>query len=303
MQLRDIQYVVTIAEKKSFSRAAESLYTSQPALSQAVKRLETELGIGLFARKRGKVTLTKAGELFVQDGQQILNLSSHIVRQMEDVQTLKQGSLHIGMTPLFGRFYFAETYHVFHQLYPGVSITIWEESSSTLENLVTSGKVDLALLPLPLTDESLTFEQVVSEETFLAVPADHRINKLMPRPAAGEFGRVDMEFFRDDDFILLFPGQRLRSLGMEACRAAGFEPRVVFETHYIDAANALVAAGVGISFVPYMIFTTRADNGGAVYYHINGINATRNLVAAYGKDGQLPHAAREFIRILRELMR
>jgi len=301
MQLREIQYVVTIADKSSFSQAAEELYVSQPALSQAIKRLEDELGVVLFARKRGKVALTRAGELFLQDGRQILKLSSHIAKQMDDVLTLKQGNLHIGMTPLFGRFYFAQAYSVFHKLYPGVSINVSEDSSVALEDQLATGKVDVALLPLPLANENFVYEQLMSEETFLAVPGDHRINRLMPRPPAGEFGRVDMAFFRDDDFIMLYPGQRLRGLGMDACRAAGFEPRIVFETHYIDSANALVAAGVGISFVPYMIFASRAGNGGAVYYHISGIHATRNLVAAYGKGDRISHAAKEFIRILQEL--
>ena len=104
MQLRDIQYVVTIADMQSFSKAAEALYISQPALSQCIKRLEADLGVALFARKRKHVLLTRAGELFLQDARQILQLSSHITSQMENLHVLKQGKLHIGMTPLFGRF-------------------------------------------------------------------------------------------------------------------------------------------------------------------------------------------------------
>ena len=102
---------------------------------------------------------------------------------------------------------------------------------------------------------------------------------------------------------MLYPGQRLRQLGTDACRAAGFEPHIVFETSYVDSANALVATGIGVSFVPYMIFATRKDNGGVVYYHINGINATRNLVAAYEDASQLSPAAKAFIRITRDLLR
>lgn len=302
MQLRDIQYVVMIADKGSFSQAAAALYISQPALSQAIMRLEEELGVSLFARKRNKVLLTSAGELFLKDARQILQLSSHIQKQMSNIQTVKQGTLHIGMTPLFGRFYFAQTYNAYRTLYPGVKITIYEENSSVLEDLLLSGKIDLALLPLPLANKHLEYEQVVSEETFLAVPADHPINHLSPRRSSDGFGRVDMAFFRDDDFIMLYPGQRLRELGMQACHAAGFEPRIVFQTHFIDSANALVASGVGISFVPYMIFATRADNGGAVYYHINGLNATRNLVVAYENRAQLSPSALAFIRVIHDLL-
>ena len=303
MQLRDIEYMVTIADKQSFSQAAEALFISQPALSQSIKRLEEEIGVALFARKRKKVLLTRAGELFLQDARQILQLSSHLRTQMENVQSLKQCSLCIGMTPLFGRFYFAQAYNTFHALYPNVVITVQEQTSIALEHPLAAGKIDLALMPLPFVSNKFQYEEMVSEETFLAVPSDHRINRIMPHIPAGEFGRVDMAFFREDAFIMLYPGQRLRELGMDACRDAGFEPNIVFETSYVDSANALVAAGIGISFIPYMIFATRSDNGGAVYYHINGLNATRNLVAAYEDLHQLSPAAKAFIRIARDLLR
>lgn len=302
MQLRDIQYVVMIADKGNFSQAAADLFISQPALSQAIMRLEEELGVSLFARKRNKVLLTNAGELFLKDARQILQLSSHIQKQMSDIQSLKQGTLQLGMTPLFGRFYFAQAYNAYHTLYPNIKIVIYEDNSASLENLLLAGKIDLALLPLPLANNHLEYEQVVSEETFLAVPANHPINHLSPKRASDGFGRVDMAFFQDDDFIMLYPGQRLRELGMQACHAAGFEPRIVFQTHFIDSANALVASGVGISFVPYMIFASRADNGGAVYYHINGLNASRNLVVAYENRNQLAPAALAFIRVICDLL-
>ena len=98
------------------------------------------------------------------------------------------------------------------------------------------------------------------------------------------------------------PDRKKSRPGMSACRAAGFEPRIVFETGYVDSANVLVGAGIGISFIPYMIFSTRLDNKGTVYYHINGINATRNLVAAYEDSSLLSHAAQAFIRITRETL-
>ena len=169
MQLRDIQYVVTIADMQSFSKAAEALYISQPALSQCIKRLEADLGVALFARKRKHVLLTRAGELFLQDARQILQLSSHITSQMENLHVLKQGKLHIGMTPLFGRFYFAQSYNAFHTLYPNIEITVHEATSISLEHLLAAGKIDIALMPLPLADKTFEYEEMVSEETFLAV--------------------------------------------------------------------------------------------------------------------------------------
>ena len=155
MQLRDIQYVVTLAETLNFSKAAKALFISQPALSQSIRRLEDELGVTLFSRRNNAVELTRAGELFLEDGQKILQLSSHLKRQMEDIQKLKQGKLCIGITSLFGRFYFPKIYQVFRKLYPGVEILISEDTSENLEALILRGKIEFAILPLPLLMKSV----------------------------------------------------------------------------------------------------------------------------------------------------
>lgn len=300
MQLRDIEYVVTIAECGSFSKAAEKLYISQPALSQSIKRLETELGVSLFARKRGSIVLTHPGIHFLADARQIMQLSGHIRKQMSVFQGVEQGELNIGFTPLFGRYYFAEAYRRFHNEHPGIEVNAFENRSDILEEMIASGGIDLALLPLPMLNQDLSCETILSEETFLAVPASHPINGLVKKEPDG-FGRINMEYFKDDDFILLHSGQRLRKLGMEACRAAGFEPHIAFETGYVDTANALVSAGVGVSFIPYMIFSTRNNNGGNEYYHINGINAERIMVAAYDKSVPLSPAATAFMETMKKL--
>lgn len=283
MDLRTIEYIVEIANSGSFSKAAETLYISQPGLSQAVKSLEKELGVILFARKRGHVVLTHAGMLFLNDAKQILQTCGHLKKQMALINTGESGELKIGFTPLFGHFYFAKAYKAFKEKYPNINVICHEDTSATLEAKLAAGIIDCALLPLPLRNPNIQYEQIITEETFLAVPSTHEINKHIQKESDG-YGRIEMAQFRDDDFIMLSPGQRLRELGYEACKAAGFEPNIAFETKYVDTANALVAAGVGISFIPYMIFASRKDNGGNEYYHINGINAERILVAAYDRS-------------------
>ena len=128
---------------------------------------------------------------------------------------------------------------------------------------------------------------------------NHPINGLIT-PGEDGFCHINMNHFRNDPFIMLRPGQRLRTIGIEVCHLANFEPNIVFETSYINTANALVSAGVGISFIPYMIFATRNENGGNVYYHIDGIDTRRTLVVAYEKKESLTPAAKEFIKILLE---
>lgn len=299
MQLRDIEYVVMIAEKKKFSLAAEALYISQPALSQAIQKLENELGVSLFARKRTEVILTNAGQLFLKDALKILEHSNHIKNEMNKIINLETGKLTIGITPLFGQFYFSGPYINFHNIYPQIDITIVEDISENLERQLSMGQIDFILVPLPIQNTNFKYETIVSEETFLALPKNHPINGLLP-PGDDGFCHIDMSYFRNDLFIMLKPGHRLRTIGIEACHMANFEPNIVLETGYINTANALVSAGVGISFIPYMIFATRNDNGGNVYCHIDGIDTKRTLVVAYEKKETLSPIAKEFIKILLE---
>ena len=302
MQLRDIQYVVTLAETLNFSKAAKALFISQPALSQSIRRLEDELGVTLFSRRNNAVELTRAGELFLEDGQKILQLSSHLKRQMEDIQKLKQGKLCIGITSLFGRFYFPKIYQVFRKLYPGVEILISEDTSENLAALILRGKIEFAILPLPLLSESLAYEPIVEEETLLAVPPGHPINRHMPEPPQGEFNSVDIGQFQNDDFIMLYPGQRIRTLCIHACREAGFEPHIVFETRNTDTVCGLVSAGMGVGFIPETISRTQSEQCRAVFYRIREMKANRKMVAAYHRTDGLSCSAQEFIRIAHDLV-
>ena len=301
VQLRDIQYVVTLAEELNFSKAAKTLFISQPALSQAIKRLEDELGVTLFSRRNNTVELTRAGELFREDGHKILQLSNHLKRQMEDIQKQKQGKLCIGITSLFGRFYFPKIYQVFRKLYPGIEILVSEDTSEGLEALILRGKIEFAILPLPLLSNQLVYEPIVEEETLLAVPPGHPINQHMHTPPMGEFNCVDIGQFQDDDFIMLYPGQRIRTLCIQACRAAGFEPHIVFETRNTDTVCGLVSAGMGVGFIPETISRAQSEQCRAVFYRIREMKANRKMVAAYYHAESLSHSALEFIRIAHDI--
>ena len=297
MQLRDVEYVCTLAEHGNFSRAAKVLYVSQPALSQAIKRLEEQLGVTLFIRRKNAVTPTRAGELFLASGQQMMALSRLIERQMLEVQGLKQGRLELGLSALICRAYLPQVLPVFRRLYPNIALDIAEMSSYDLEEQLHRRKIELAVLPLPLADKGLDHTYILTEETLLAVPKSHRINQLMPQPREGELNTVSLSLFSQDPFIVQFPYQRMRTLSDEACRMAGFEPIIAFETQMTDTVNALVSTGMGVGFIP----RTTNLNPGVVYYRMSNRIMDRKIVAAYVRGQYLSHAAREFIQVFQEV--
>ncbi|MDD4510590.1 MAG: LysR family transcriptional regulator, partial [Oscillospiraceae bacterium] len=107
MQLRDLEYVVAIAQTGSFSKAAAQMFVSQPALSQAVARLEEEFGLQIFHRTRGVITPTEAGRVLLEDGLSVLQMSIRIQKRMSDVQNLRTGQVSIGISHLYGKYYFS----------------------------------------------------------------------------------------------------------------------------------------------------------------------------------------------------
>lgn len=299
MNLNDIEYVVKIAETKKFTTAAEELYITQSALSQAIKKLEKELGVTLFARKRSEVILTDAGRLFLEDAQVILSHTEHLQHQLNSLCDMETGTLRIGIAPIISQFYLGRPLAAFRKKYPNIKIVIYEDLNEPLEKLLFSGKVDMLLVSLPLTDTQLECIPLINEETFLAIPNDHPMNKIIP-PGPDGYGHVRMQDFKDDSYIMVNPEQHTYLMGMDACHRAGFEPDIVFQTDYINTANAMVSAGIGISFVPYMVFSTRNDNGGNMYYHIDNAEMTKTIGVMYENQMLLSLAAKEFINILKE---
>nr|WP_255570415.1 LysR family transcriptional regulator [Cohnella sp. CFH 77786] len=283
-------YAIQIANERNFSRAAEKLHIAQPSLSQQLSKLEKELGVLLFKRSTNSVELTHAGTVFVNRAQQIVDMTEQLRREMEDLADLRKGRVVVGSVPVTGAHVLPDVLPAFRAAYPDIEIVLIEETSKRLEELTVSGSTDVCLLSLPIDDPALAYQPVIEEEICLAVPPDH--------PLASQAGGqpVPIGSLSKEPFILLKKGQGFRAIAHQLCVSAGFDPRVVFESGNIDTVQALVAAGMGIAFVPRMI--TRSDwNGRApVYLHLEG-RPTRTLVIAYRKGRYLSNAAEAFIDV------
>ena len=289
MEFRQLQYAIQIASERNFSRAAEKLHIAQPSLSQQLSKLEKELGVLLFKRSTNSVELTYAGSVFVEKAQQIVDMADQLRREMEDIAEMRKGRLVVGSLPMTGSHVLPHILPVFREAFPNIEIVLVEDTTRQLEQLTASGGTDVSLLSLPLIDPSLAHLPVLEEGICLAVPPDHPLVESHP-----DGQPVSVERLRDEPFILLKKGQGFRAIAHDLCSAAGFEPRVVFESGHIETVQSLVAAGMGIAFLPMMV--TRHDWQGRapVYMKLEG-NPTRTLVIAYRKGRYLSNAAEAFI--------
>ncbi|THF81204.1 LysR family transcriptional regulator [Cohnella fermenti] len=295
MELRLLHYVIQIAIERNFSRAAEKLHIAQPSLSQQLSKLEKELGILLFKRSTNSVELTYAGSIFVERAKQIVDMTEQLRQEMEDIADLRKGRILVGSLPITGAHVLPDVLTAFRLSHPNIEIALVEETTTQLEQLTASGGTDVSLLSLPLIEPSLAYEPIIEEEIYLAVPPDHRL-------AAAAKEAIDLADMKDESFVLLKRGQGFRAIAYDLCQQAGFAPRVVFESSNIETVQSLVAAGMGIGFVPHMV--ARSGLGAVhapVYIRLNN-KPTRTLVIAYRKGRYLSNAAEAFIEIFRKTM-
>ena len=156
MQLNSINYFVTIAQEKSISKAADKLFVSQPALSQYMKKIESELNTPLFVHGNRNFELTQAGEIFFQEGQVILQLYEQMMRRITSLANSNQEIVHFGISPFYSKYYLPKIIPHVLERYPWLQFNIIEEHSVYLEEKLAAGELDFCALPLypknPLLD-------------------------------------------------------------------------------------------------------------------------------------------------------
>ncbi|MFE5319822.1 LysR family transcriptional regulator [Paenibacillus sp. NPDC056579] len=297
MELRQLQYALQIAIDKNFSRAAEKLHIAQPSLSQQLSKLEKEIGLLLFQRTTNSVEVTYAGSLFVEKAQAILDMVEQLKREMEDISQMRKGKLVVGSLPITGAHVLPLVLPVFQERYPEIEIMLMEETTANLEHLTASGQIDISLLSLPLMDDSLTYEPLIEEEIVLALPPQHRLAKT----AEAEKRPIRIEELREEPFIALKKGQGFRQITLQLCEHAGFSPRIVFESSNIETVQSLVAAGMGIAFVPHMISRGAWSQHAPAYLSLAD-RPTRMLVIAYRKGRYMSKAVEAFISTFKEVV-
>lgn len=296
MELRQLQYALRIAEEHNFSRAAEKLHIAQPSLSQQLSKLEKEIGVLLFQRTTNSVELTYAGSIFVQKAQQIIDMVEQLKREMEDISEMKRGRLVIGSMPMTGSTILPFVLPSFQTAYPNIELVLIEETSANLEILTSQGQTDLSLLMLPLKEDTLVYDPLLEEKIVLAVPPGHPLASLYSRNK-----EVPVSSLKNESFIALKKGQGFRKLTEELCEQAGFTPQIVFESSNMETIQSLVAAGMGVAFVPFFISKRAWSEMSPVHLPLQG-HPTRSLVMARRKGRYMSKAAEAFVEVMKNVL-
>ena len=305
MQLKDIEYVSAVASEKNFSAAAEKLFISQPALSQAIKRLENELGVVLFNRSTSSVQLSSAGELFLAEGETLLRLSHQLKQHMANLAAQKSGSIRIGISTFYSSYYLARILPAFRSLHPGIRISIVEGKSHELESMAVREEVDFSLIPMPLDQPELVRCHILHQEQILfAIPADSPLRSQLHVSMSLDFHVIDLSCASQEPFIFLHRDQRFYATALRLCQDAGFSPDIACELTNWDAINALIGSGAGVGFVPELVTQRNLkDVPVPIYCRIVNQLVTRPYVIAYKKERELSPAASDFLEFIQALFK
>lgn len=241
MNLRELQYLVSLADLRHFGRAADACFVSQPTLSTQIKKLEEELGVQLVERAPRQVMLTEAGEEIAERARLVLRDVEQIKEVARRTRDPEAGALRLGIFPTLGPYLLPHVVTRINRRYPKLELLLFEEKTETLLKLLREGRLDAAILALPVEDDGLTSEFLFEEPFVLALPQGHPLDTS---------GRVAVDELRGHTVLLLEDGHCLREQALEVCQLASANEKPGFRATSLETLRQMVAANVGVTLLP-----------------------------------------------------
>ena len=272
----EMEYVYRVYQEKSFSKAAEDLFLTQPALSMAVRKVEDSLGMPIFDRSVRPMRLTPAGEAYIQFVRNTRDLEQELQQQMQDIREVNTGSVRIGGSHYINAYILPGILSAFARRHPRVKIDLVESSSAVLSQMLSRRAVDITFNCNPQFMEGFERYPAFEDHILLAVPKSFKINAgLMDRClCADDIANkrhlqpdcpcVTLDAFRSLEFILLNPGNNLRDRAKRLFEEAGFSPKVRLELSQLVTAYHLANAAMGAAFISDRLVVHSDDS---LYYY------------------------------------
>ena len=245
MTLNELRYIVAVARERHFGHAAESCFVSQPTLSVAVKKLEDELGVSLFERATGEVTVTAVGQQIVEQAQRVLEEVDGIKRLARHGRNPLAGTLRLGAIYTIGPYLLPPLIPWVSEQAPDMPLVIEENFTSVLSERLKRGDLDLIIISLPFDEPGVLTRPMYDESFTVLLPGNHRWS--------GQ-GSVDADQLGSEDVLLLGPGHCFRDQVLQACpncvKSAGGGLQRGLEGGSLETIRCMVASGVGITVLP-----------------------------------------------------
>ncbi|MFD2117291.1 LysR family transcriptional regulator [Paenibacillus yanchengensis] len=285
MELRQLHYFVKVAQKEHVTQAAEELHVAQSAVSRQIHQLEQELGVNLFVQKGRNVQLTPAGHLFKKRIEAILLDLERAVTEVHEFLDPERGEIRLGFPHSLGISLVPQVVAAFRKKYPNVKFRFRQGMYPLLIRELVQGDIDLAFIsPFPNDHDDVSGQVILTEQLYAILPPNHRL--------ANET-EIELQQLAEETFVVFSEGYSLRPIVMNACKEAGFVPKIGFEGEETDTIRGLVAAGMGVSILPEMALHYTGPLQ-AVKVTLSYPQVSRTIGLIHRTHEKLPHVSNLF---------
>lgn len=272
MDVKYLNYVLAIAGRRNMTKAAEDLFVSQSSLSQYISRLEQELGTPLFFRNKSDLSLTPAGELYVEAARKVIKIQKELYQNIDSLN--RRGHITVGVTSNFGLRMLSEIIPQFKEQYPEFAIEITETNLPGLKKLLMEEALDLGIAAevsqIPFENQTQVLRH---EEVFFAIPRVHPY--AQEHPTGIITVKELVAHFSQDNFLLSKKGSSLRLLSDQVFDSCGFSPSAFCETNSITATRNMIAQNAGVAFIGE---SCSVDREHIAYYSMSPVLYRMNVV-------------------------
>jgi LysR family nitrogen assimilation transcriptional regulator len=289
MTPRQLKYFLRISELKSFTKAAAVLHVAQPALSRQIQQLEADLGVQLFIRSDSGVTLTDAGKALSSRAVKLLDHLASVRDEISSYSDEIHGQLKFGIPPSFFDLLTSPLIQQYRAQFPAVELTIIEDISSTIHELILNGRLDIGIVLSIESMNGLNHKHLFDEQLFIA--GAHGLlddEKSMP-----------LEAIASRPLILTQQPNSMRVILEDVLRARNISHNVILETNSTRLQSEMAGAGIGFTVLTYSGISKDIESGKLTATPLEDLKVTWTLV--YSKDRELGNAAQQFIELLLEL--
>ena len=298
MDLRQIENIVAIEQEQSISKAAERLFLTQSALNQQLLRLEKELGIQLFERKKHAMIPTFAGKVYLATAHRMIDMKKETYKIIHDISNETSGEISVAYSPERGSLLFSHIYPTFRRRYPNVTFSIHEAHVKKMETMLLQKEVTLACLTYSQGSKHAAIEYVDTKKELmvLGLPASHPLAHLAGERSWETFPSIDLALLRDEAFALVAKTTRLRTMIDDSFRAAGFLPKVLFESSSTATVVNMVKNQVCPAFFPQ----SYVDPSAPMVYFTTKPKQSWVQTIAYLKGEYLTKPEKYFIELVKQ---
>lgn len=306
------KYVYEVYKERSFTKAAQNLYISQPSLSARIKKIEEIIGEPLFDRSTTPLQLTEVGKVYIEAAEEITQIEQRVENYINDLAGLKTGNLAVGASTLFAAYVVPSLITQFNQKFPDVHIPLIEGNTAELEEMLGSNALDFVIDNYHYDSILYNKELYCEENILLAVPKHFAVNEELGMYQLSykniknknylnqKYPAVPLGRFADLPFIMLTQGNDTRTRGDRLCRNVGFKPNIVLEFNQQSTAYMASSTQLGATFISDILVSQLPTFENLVYYKLDGEEAKRKVFFYYKTHKYKTRVMEEFVRMMHE---